>query len=44
MNIHNDNLTDFRNKFKSYIFCHTEDNTVNHNIQHGVNEKLLFND
>jgi FkbM family methyltransferase len=40
--VHNDNLEDFRIKFKQYIFEHTVDNVINHNIQNGVNEKIKF--
>jgi hypothetical protein len=40
--IHNDNLQEFRNKFKNYIFAHTTMNNVNYNIMHGVNEKIVF--
>lgn len=41
--VHNDKLNDFRVKFKSYIFPHTEDNNINHNLIHGVTEKIAFN-
>lgn len=40
--IHNDNLKEFRNKFKNYIFPHTTMNNVNYNIMYGINEKLAF--
>jgi FkbM family methyltransferase len=40
--IHNDNLHDFRLNFNSYIFNHTEDNTINYNFSHGVTEKISF--
>ena len=39
--VHNDNLTEFRNKFNNYIFPHTVDNDLNNNIQYGVNEKIV---
>lgn len=39
--VHNDNLTQFRNNFKDYIFPHTVDNDVNHNLQYGINEKIV---
>ena len=39
--VHNDNLEDFRIKFKNYIFPHTENNELNSNIIHGVNEKIV---
>jgi len=39
--VHNDNLEEFRSKFKTYIVDHTIDNNLNHNIHHGVNEKLV---
>ena len=39
--VHNDNLIDFQNKFKDYIFPHTDDNDINNNIQYGINEKIV---
>lgn len=39
--IHNDNLENFRNKFKNLILPHNEDNELNHNIIHGVTEKIF---
>lgn len=39
--VHNDNLTQFRNNFKDYIFPHTVDNDLNNNIQYGINEKIV---
>ena len=39
--IHNDNLEDFRNKFKNAISPHNKDNKLNHNIIHGVTEKIF---
>jgi len=38
--VHNDLLEDFRIKFKDYIFDHSSDNTINHNVQCGVTEKI----
>ena len=39
--VHNDNLTEFRNSFKDYIFPHTVDNDTNNNIQYGIDEKIV---
>jgi len=41
--VHNDNLNDFRNKFKKYIHVHNSDNEINHNLQYFVNEKIVLN-
>lgn len=38
--VHNDLLEDFRIKFKEYIFDHSSDNNINHNVQCGVTEKI----
>ena len=38
--VHNDMLDEFRIKFKDYIFNHDLDNTINHNVQCGVTEKI----
>ena len=38
--VHNDNLEDFRFKFKNYIFPHVKNNELNNNLIHGVNEKI----
>jgi FkbM family methyltransferase len=40
--VHNDNLEEFRIKFKQYIFPHTENNSVNNNFINGVSEKLVM--
>lgn len=40
--VHNDNLEDFRNKFKNYIFPHTENNEINNNLLNGVNQKIVM--
>jgi len=40
--IHNDNMEEFRIKFKKYIFPHTRNNTINNNIIHGVHEKIVM--
>jgi FkbM family methyltransferase len=40
--VHNDHLEEFRIKFKDYIFTHTENNGINDNIIHGVNEKIVM--
>lgn len=40
--IHNDNLEEFRIKFKDYIFPHTQNNNINNNVIHGVHEKILM--
>ena len=39
--VHNDNLEDFRTKFKNYIFSHTENNNINNNLINNVNEKIV---
>jgi hypothetical protein len=39
--VHNDNLEDFRIKFKNYIFPHSENNEINNNFINGVNEKIV---
>jgi FkbM family methyltransferase len=38
--VHNDKIDEFRMKFKDYIFDHSLDNNVNHNIQCDVREKI----
>ena len=38
--VHNDNLGNFRLKFKDYIFPHTCNNDLNNNLLNGVNEKI----
>jgi FkbM family methyltransferase len=38
--VHVDKLDEFRIHFKDYIFNHTEDNNINHNVHCGVNEKI----
>ena len=40
--VHNDNLEEFRVRFKEYIFPHTQTNDVNNNLENGVNEKLVM--
>jgi FkbM family methyltransferase len=40
--VHNDKLEDFKNKFKKYIFPHTENNSINNNLFYGVSEKIKF--
>jgi FkbM family methyltransferase len=40
--VHNDNLNDFRIKFQKYIFPHTQNNDINNNVIHGVNEKIVM--
>jgi FkbM family methyltransferase len=40
--VHTDHLEEFRIKFKDYIFAHTENNGINDNIVHGVNEKIVM--
>jgi FkbM family methyltransferase len=40
--VHNDNLNDFKEKFKQYIFPHELDNDINHNIKFGINEKIVL--
>jgi len=40
--IHNENLKDFRIKFKNYIFPHIESNNINYNLLNGVNEKIVM--
>jgi hypothetical protein len=39
--VHNDNLEEFKCKFKNYIFPHTENNIINNNFINGVNEKIV---
>ena len=39
--VHNDNLDDFRMKFKNYIFKHIENNDINNNLINDVNEKIV---
>jgi len=42
--VHNDNLEDFKSKFKDYIFPHFENNAINNNVMNGVCEKItMFN-
>lgn len=40
--VHNDRLDDFKNKFKNYIFPHTENNGINNNLLNGVTEKIVM--
>jgi FkbM family methyltransferase len=40
--VHNDILTDFRDKFKNNIFTHTENNNINNNLINGVFEKIVI--
>jgi len=40
--VHNDNLTDFRIKFKNYIYPHTENNHLNNNVLNHVYEKIVM--
>ena len=42
--VHNDRLGEFTTLFSKYIFPHTEDNTVNHNIKYGVNQRIVIKD
>ena len=39
--VHNDNLIDFRFKFKDYIFRHNLNNNLNNNVINGVTEKVV---
>lgn len=39
--VHNDKLDDFRAKFHNVIFPHTDNNSINNNIEHGVTEKIV---
>jgi FkbM family methyltransferase len=41
--VHNDNLDEFKIKFKDVIFSHTENNGINYNLTNGVNEKIVMN-
>jgi FkbM family methyltransferase len=38
--IHQDHVNDFREKFGPYLFTYDEDNSINHSLQHGVDEKI----
>lgn len=40
--VHNDNLPEFRVKFKNYIFPHRENNNINYNLTNGVCEKIVM--
>lgn len=40
--IHNDNLEEFRIKFKNHIFPHIENNNINNNLMNGVYEKIVM--
>ena len=39
--VHNDNLEEFRLKFKNYIFPHINNNEINNNVINGVSEKIV---
>lgn len=39
--VHNDNLENFRHKFKDYIFPHTTNNDINNNVLYGITEKIV---
>ena len=41
--VHNDNLDEFKIKFKDVIFPHTENNGINYNLINGVSEKIIMN-
>lgn len=38
--VHNDKLTEFRTKFKSFIFPHNQNNNINNNLINNVTEKI----
>lgn len=40
--VHNDNLSDFRLKFKNHILPHTENNDINNNLINEVYEKIVI--
>jgi len=40
--VHNNKLDEFRIKFQQYIFPHIENNTINDNLTHSVNEKIVI--
>lgn len=40
--VHKDNLLVFRDKFKNYIFPHTENNNINDNFINGICEKVVL--
>lgn len=40
--VHNDNLEDFRLKFKNYILPHTKNNDISNNLINGVYEKIVM--
>ena len=40
--VHNDNLAEFRLKFKNNILPHTENNHINNNLINGVYEKIVM--
>ena len=40
--VHKDHLTQFRLNFKTHIFPHTENNTINNNVINGVYEKIVM--
>jgi FkbM family methyltransferase len=40
--VHNDNLEEFTTMFAKHIFPHTADNDVNHNINYGVNQRIVI--
>ena len=40
--VHNDNLAEFRLKFKDHIFIHTENNNINNNLINEVYEKIVM--
>ena len=40
--VHNDNLSDFRQKFKNYILPNIQHNMINDNLINGVNEKIVI--
>uniref|UniRef100_A0A6C0D0K1 Methyltransferase FkbM domain-containing protein n=1 Tax=viral metagenome TaxID=1070528 RepID=A0A6C0D0K1_9ZZZZ len=41
--VHKDNLHVFREKFKNYIYPHTENNNINDNFINGICEKIVLN-
>jgi FkbM family methyltransferase len=40
--VHNDNLAEFRLKFKNHILPHRQNNNINNNLMNGVYEKIVI--
>lgn len=40
--IHNEQLDEFNNKFKKYIYKNNEENNINYNMSNGIDQKIIL--